>query len=115
MLELDDAQLDAVLGLTVRTPVGYLPSLTGLLLIGNEASLRALVPTHEIAFQILEGEEVRFNEFSRAPLLRAFEWVETLFKPLNTEREFQSGLFRVPVPRLDQRAFRAREAAEAKK
>ena len=36
----------------------------------------------------------------------AFEWVETLFKPLNTEREFQSGLFRVPVPRLDQRAFR---------
>lgn len=106
LLELDDAQLDAVLGLTVRTPAGYLPSLTGLLLIGNEASLRALVPTHEIAFQILEGEEVRFNEFSRAPLLRAFEWVETLFKPLNTEREFQSGLFRVPVPRLDQRAFR---------
>lgn len=106
LLELDDAQLDAVLGLTVRTPVGYLPSLTGLLLIGNEASLRALVPTHEIAFQILDGEEVRFNEFSRAPLLRAFEWVETLFKPLNTEREFQSGLFRVPVPRLDHRAFR---------
>ena len=106
LLELDDAQLDAALGLTVRTPAGYLPSLTGLLLIGNEASLRALVPTHEIAFQILEGEEVRFNEFSRAPLLRTFEWVETLFKPLNTEREFQSGLFRVPVPRLDQRAFR---------
>ena len=106
LLELDDAQLDAALGLTVRTAAGYLPSLTGLLLIGNEASLRALVPTHEIAFQILEGEEVRFNEFSRAPLLRAFEWVETLFKPLNTEREFQSGLFRVPVPRLDQRAFR---------
>ncbi len=107
LLELDDAQLDAALGLTVRAPGGgYLPSLTGLLLIGHEASLRALVPTHEIAFQILEGEEVRFNEFSRAPLLRAFEWVETLFKPLNTEREFQSGLFRVPVPRLDQRAFR---------
>lgn len=106
LLELDDAQLDAALGLTVRTPAGHLPSLTGLLLIGHEASLRALVPTHEIAFQILDGEEVRFNEFSRAPLLRAFEWVETLFKPLNTEREFQSGLFRVPVPRLDHRAFR---------
>lgn len=106
LLELDDAQLDAALGLTVRTPAGHSPSLTGLLLIGHEASLRALVPTHEIAFQILDGEEVRFNEFSRAPLLRAFEWVETLFKPLNTEREFQSGLFRVPVPRLDHRAFR---------
>jgi ATP-dependent DNA helicase RecG len=106
LLELDDSQLDAALGLTVRTELGYLPSLTGLLLIGHEASLRALVPTHEVAFQILDGEEVRFNEFSRAPLLRAFDWVETLFKPLNTEREFQSGLFRVAVPKLDQRAFR---------
>ena len=106
LLELDDAQLDAALGLTVRTEQGYLPSLTGLLLLGHEASLRALVPTHEIAFQILDGEEVRFNEFSRAPLLRAFEWVETLFKPLNTEREFQSGLFRVAVPKVDHRAFR---------
>ena len=48
------------------------------------------MPTHEIAFQIPDGEEVRFNEFSRAPLLRAFEWVETLFKPLNTEQEFQA-------------------------
>jgi len=106
LLELDDAQLDAALGLTVRTEHGYLPSLTGLLLLGHEASLRALVPTHEIAFQILDGEDVRFNEFSRAPLLRAFEWVETLFKPLNTEREFQSGLFRVAVPKVDHRAFR---------
>ena len=106
LLELDDAQLDAALGLTVRTAQGYLPSLTGLLLLGHEASLRTLVPTHEIAFQILDGEEVRFNEFSRAPLLRAFEWVETLFKPLNTEREFQSGLFRMAVPKVDQRAFR---------
>ncbi len=106
LLELDDAQLDAALSLTVRTDQGYLPSLTGLLLLGHEASLRALVPTHEIAFQILDGEEVRFNEFSRAPLLRAFEWVETLFKPLNLEQEFQSGLFRVAVPKVDQRAFR---------
>ena len=106
LLDLDDAQLDAALSLTVRTEQGVLPSLAGLLLLGREASLRALVPTHEIAFQMLDGEEVRFNEFSRAPLLRAFEWVETLFKPLNIEHEFQSGLFRVAVPRVDQRAFR---------
>lgn len=106
LLELDDAQLDAALGLTVRTDQGHQPSLTGLLLLGHEASLRALVPTHEVAFQIMDGEEVRFNEFSRAPLLRAFEWVETLFKPLNTEREFQSGLFRVAIPKVDHRAFR---------
>jgi ATP-dependent DNA helicase RecG len=106
LLDLDDAQLDAALGLTFRAESGPLPSLTGLLLLGFEASLRVLVPTHEIAFQILDGEEVRLNEFSHAPLLRAFEWLETLFKPLNTETEFQAGLFRVAVPRLDQRAFR---------
>ena len=106
LLELDDTQLDTALGLTVRTDEGYQPTLTGLLLLGHEASLRTLVPTHEIAFQILDGEEVRLNEFSRAPLLRAFEWIETLFKPLNTEEEFQSGLFRVAVPKVDRRAFR---------
>ncbi|MBF0256525.1 MAG: ATPase [Gammaproteobacteria bacterium] len=106
LLELDDRQLDAALGLTVRTEQGFLPSLAGMLLMGREDALRTLVPTHEIAFQVLDGEEVRLNEFSRAPLLRAFEWVETLFKPLNVEQEFQDGLFRVAVPRLDQRAFR---------
>lgn len=106
LLELNDEQLDAALGLTVRTEHGPAPSLTGLLLLGHEAALRTLLPTNEIAFQILEGEEVRFNEFSRVPLLRAFEWIETLFRPLNTEQELQVGLFRVAVPKVDQRAFR---------
>lgn len=106
LLELDDQQLDAALGLVTRTPDGYKPTLTGLLLIGHESALRQWVPTHEIAFQVLDGEEVRLNEFMRLPLLGAIERVETLLKPLNPEREFQSGLFRVPVPRIDQRAFR---------
>lgn len=106
LLGLDDEQLDGALGLTVRTSQGRQVTLTGLLLIGHEASLRALVPTHEIAFQMLEGEDVQLNEFRRAPLLSAMEWVETTFRPLNIEREFQSGLFRVSVPHLDARAFR---------
>ncbi len=106
LTDLDDMQLDAALGLTVRAGQEHRPSMTGLLLLGHEASLRALVPTHEIAFQILDGEEVRLNEFSRAPLLRAFEWLETLFRPLNVEKEFQAGLFRVAIPSLDPRAFR---------
>lgn len=106
LLDLDDEQLDGALGLTVRTAQGRQPTLTGLLLIGREHSLRVLVPTHEIAFQLLEGEEVRLNEFRRAPLLSSLEWVEMTFRPLNTEREFQSGLFRVAIPRLDVRAFR---------
>nr|WP_236651167.1 RNA-binding domain-containing protein [Aquabacterium fontiphilum] len=106
LLELDDEQLDNALGLTARSGIVRQPTLTGLLLIGHEAALRRLVPTHEVAFQILEGEEVRHNDFRREPLLRALEWLETAFRPLNTEREFQSGLFRVAIPRLDARTFR---------
>ena len=106
LLELEDAALDGALGLTIRQDNEIVPSFCGLLLIGHEESLRRLVPTHEIAFQVLEDEEVRLNEFSKAPILRSLEWVETLFKPLNPEKEFQAGLFRVPVPRVDSRAFR---------
>jgi len=106
LLELDDEQLDTALGLITRSSGGYVPTLTGLLLIGKQTALRQLVPTHEIAFQVMDGEDVRMNEFMRLPLLSAIDRVETLLKPLNPEKEFQSGLFRVPVPRIDERAFR---------
>lgn len=105
--DLHDDELDGALGLTTRGPAGVrVPTLAGLLLIGHESSLRDLVPSHEVAFQVLDGEAVRLNEFSRAPLLRIFEWLETLFLPLNPEQEVQVGLFRVPVPRVDRQAFR---------
>jgi len=106
LLDLDDEGLDGAIGLTVREGGVRLPTLTGLLLIGKEESLRRLVPTHEIAFQMLDGEEVRLNEFTRAPLIQSLEWIETLFKPLNPEKEMQAGLFRVAVPKLDRRAYR---------
>ena len=106
LLDLDDQQLDRALGMVTRADSGYQPTLTGLLLIGHEQSLRELVPNHEIAFQVLDGEDVRLNEFMRMPLLRSIEKVETLLKPLNPEQEWQSGLFRVAVPRIDPRAFR---------
>lgn len=108
LLELDDEALDGALGLTARTPDGFsrAPTLTGLLLIGREPALRELVPTHEFAFQVLEREAVRFNEFRRFPLLKALEWLETNFRPYNPEQELQIGLFRVPVPRVEMGAFR---------
>lgn len=106
LLELDDEALDGALGLTSRTPEGRVPTLTGLLLVGREPSLRRLVSTHEVAFQVLSQESVRFNEFSRAPLLKSLEWLETNFRPYNPEEELQVGLFRVPVPKVDLGAFR---------
>lgn len=111
LLELDDEALDGALGLTARLPDGQggngrAPTLTGLLLIGREPALRELVPTHEFAFQVLEREAVKFNEFRRFPLLKALDWLETNFRPYNPERELQIGLLRVPVPRVEMGAFR---------
>ncbi len=107
LLELDDEALDGALLLTARQPDGSrIPTLTGLLLVGRETSLRQLVPTHEFAFQVLAQQAVRFNEFRRFPLLKALDWLETNFRPYNPEDELQVGLFRVPVPKVDMGAFR---------
>lgn len=107
LLELDDEALDGALGFTIRQPDGSrIPTLTGLLLVGRELSLRDLVSTHEFAFQVMAQEAVRFNEFRRFPLLKALDWLETNFRPYNPEQELQIGLFRVPVPKVDMSAFR---------
>lgn len=107
LLELDDAALDGVLGFSTRNVTGErVPTLTGLLIIGRETALRDLVPTHELAFQVLEREAVPFNEFRRFPLLKLLDWLETNFRPYNPEKEVQIGLFRVPVPKVDIGAFR---------
>ncbi|MCW7753285.1 putative DNA binding domain-containing protein [Desulfobotulus sp. H1] len=107
LLELEDADLDGVLGLTHRQGDGTrTPTLTGLLLIGRESALRQLVPTHELAFQVMAQEAVRLNEFRRFPLLKALDWLETNFRPYNPEEEVRIGMFRVPVPKVDMDAFR---------
>lgn len=107
LLELDDEALDGALRFTTRDEFGVrVPTLTGLLVIGRETALREHIPTHEFAFQVLEREAVRFNEFRRSPLLKGLDWLETNFRPYNPEQEVQIGLFRVPVPMVDQGAFR---------
>ena len=80
--------------------------MAGLLIMGREEILRKDVTAHEIAFQVLEGTDVRVNEFFRKPLLRSFEEVELLFKARIDEQEIQVGLVRVPIPNYDRRAFR---------
>lgn len=107
LLELDDQALDGALGFTARTEDGqYLPTLTGLLVIGRESAMRDLVSNHELAFQVLEGEDIRLNEFRRYPLIKALDWLETNFLPYNPEQEIQVGLFRVPIPKVERGAFR---------
>lgn len=106
LLSLTDEELDGALGLVVTVEGIRHPTLAGLLMIGREEALRQYIPSHEIAFQVLEGTEVRMNEFFRKPLLQIFEEIERLFAARITEKELEFGLFRVPVPNFDKRAFR---------
>jgi len=106
LLPLADEELDGALGLVTTLDGVRCPTLAGLLMMGREEVLRQHVPAQEAAFQVLEGTDVRLNEFFRKPLLQLFEEMERLFAARVTEHEVQLGLFRVPVPNFERRAFR---------
>lgn len=106
LIGLADEELVGALGLVRREEGRLVPTVAGLLILGKESALREHLPTHEVAFQVLEGTDVRVNEFRRMPLLKTFEWVEQQFRARLVEKELQAGLFRVPVPNYDPRAFR---------
>jgi ATP-dependent DNA helicase RecG len=106
LVPLADDELDGALGLVTAFEGVRRPTVAGLLIMGREAILRKHLPAHEVAFQVLEGTNVRVNEFFRKPLLQTFEEIELLFKVRIDEQEIQVGLFRVPIPNYDRRAFR---------
>jgi ATP-dependent DNA helicase RecG len=103
LLGLADEELDGALGLVSNDQGPPRPTVAGLLLLGRESALRRHLPTHEVAFQVLEGTEVRVNDFYRAPLLRTFERVEEQFNARVVEQEIEVDLFRVPIPNYDRR------------
>ena len=109
LLSLGDEEFDGALGLAMNTSEGSKPTLAGLLLLGKTERLRQLIPSHEVAFQLLVGTEVRTNEFFRYPLARIVEEIDSRFDALSAswgEEEFEDGLFRIAVPRYEKRAFR---------
>lgn len=106
LLGLAQDEIERALGLTRRVNGEDVPTVAGLLLLGREGVLRDVLPTHEIAFQVLDGTEVRLNEFMHGPLLRMLDRVLEHFKARNEEREVQVGLFRVPVPLYEPAMFR---------
>ncbi len=106
LLALHDEELDGALGLVTLADGKMCPTVAGLLLLGNETLLRRHLPSYEVAFQVLRGTDVIANEFFRKPLLETFEEVELLFRARVNEEETQVGLFRVPIPNYDRRAFR---------
>ena len=106
LVGLTDEQLDGALSLTITRGSVRHPTLLGLLLIGRTDSLRRLVPTHEVLFQVLEGTSVKVNEGSRAALIEIVEWLDLLSRGVNTEQEFNEGLFRIGIARVEVDALR---------
>ena len=106
LVGLSDEQLDGALSLTVTRAGIRHPTLLGLLLIGSTDSLRRLVPTHEVLFQVLDGTQVKVNEGSRAALIEIVEWLDLLSRGVNTEQEFNEGLFRIGIARVEVDALR---------
>lgn len=106
LLGLSDDELDIALHLVTDISGQYVPTITGMLLLGKEERIAELIPTAKASFQVLEGTAVRMNEDSNKPLLELFETYETYVKAWNPEREMEYGLFRIPIPEFDWAAFR---------
>lgn len=106
LLTLADDELDIALRLVTKIGDHYVPTVSGVLLIGREDRIAELIPTAKSSFQVLEGTSVRMNEESSKPLLALFEEYETYLKAWNPEKEMEYGLLRIPIPEFDWSAFR---------
>lgn len=106
LLELTNEELDKALQLVTTVERNLVPTFAGLLLLGKQDRLKALMPTAESAIQVLCGTEVKVNESFTLPLLAAFEKISEYVNAWNHEEEMEEGLFRIPIPDIDKRAFR---------
>ena len=106
LLSLPDDELDIALRIVTAVGDRYVPTVTGVLLLGKEERIAELIPSAKSSFQVLEGTAVRMNEDSSKPLLELFETYETYVKAWNPEREMEYGLLRLPIPEFDWTAFR---------
>ncbi len=106
LLALSDVELAKALGAVEANHDVRAVRVLGLLLFGKEDVLRRMLPTHEVAFQVLMGVDVEVNDFLRWPLIRAMEELETRFRARYREQELMVGLLRIGVPDYPERAFR---------
>jgi ATP-dependent DNA helicase RecG len=106
LLALDDAELVKALGLGIGDDRIEHVRVAGLLLLGREASLRRLMPTHEVAFQVLSGTRVVVNDFFHLPLIRVSEELTGRFDARNEEQELMIGAVRVGIPDYSRPGFR---------
>ena len=106
LLDLSDLDVAKALGTLDAngSPTGIRAA--GLLMFGRPDALQRLIPTHEVAFQVLHGRDVEINEFYRWPLLRVMEEIEQMFRARNGELELLVGMLRIGIPDYAPAAFR---------
>ena len=106
LVDLPDLELAKALGAVQANHSVSSVRVLGLLLFGREEALRRLLPTHEVAFQVLSGQKVEVNDFFRWPLLRLVDELLGRFRARNREEEVLVGMLRVGVPDYAPAAFR---------
>lgn len=75
-------------------------TLGAVLLFGKKDALEKYLPNHEILFDELERDRVRYTETARTPLFQAAERLEELIAVRNAEQELIMGLLRMGVSRV---------------
>ena len=106
LIELSDEELDRALQFVKLNDGKDVPTITGLLTIGTVDSIKRLIPTAGLAFQVFSGSEIRINESINKPILAAFDIVQEYMKAWNPEQEAEVGMYRISIPDFDHRAFR---------
>ncbi|MDQ3949471.1 MAG: putative DNA binding domain-containing protein, partial [Gemmatimonadota bacterium] len=106
LLALSDVEIVKALGFGEGRERIERVRVAGLLVLGREEALQQLVPTHEVAFQVLSGTRIAVNEFFRWPLLRVVEEVAARFDARNEEEEIDIGHVRAGIPNYSPAGFR---------
>jgi ATP-dependent DNA helicase RecG len=107
LLSLAPPELIRALRLVETREDALIPNIAGLLLVGREEVLRRVLPTHGVAFQVVDAQgNVMVNDWFYGPLIKTLEAIEQRFSARNQEKEIQVGFLRVPIPDYAPEAFR---------
>lgn len=103
---LGDLDVARALGVVAGPPDGPEIRVGAVMLFGREDVMRREIPTHEVAFQVLDDTAVSVNDFSRRPLFQVADDLAERFRARVVEEEFDFGMLRIGVPSYDEVAFR---------
>ena len=108
LAKLSDEDLLRSLGLLVRKDGKLQATRAAVLLLGTRESIQEFVPRYEVKLQRYGRDELTptFSEDSASALLAVAQRAKEVIEAANTVEVFQSGLFRVEVPKFPERAYR---------